>query len=531
MGLQPRSPQTPPQFRTPTHKQTASVHRIAFSRPKMAHPRPVTPLDDAQSPTTARTLFGDGPALPPRRPKSAATASTANAFHMHGNQVQGGWMHGSASVDSSVVELGGLDAAPRSPFPSANGQYSHSYASHVHGNPFVGALAGDSGVAGFALPPIGSPIMHMQAPLPAPAPAAIPAAVPIPVVPQPQALVVNPLPTPAAALVAPMATSAAPQTAPPAPLPAIPPTPENLSAALSDALLKLETMNLALKDGGVLLSRMRELKDLHDRHKTPISQASEPSNSNTVPTIGSLLSQIHSKLLHLSSKLTKWSLERISFTTLSAKRRKLTVLVESLHATLASLLLELSLAQGTANTTVAQSTSQRLHALALATGHPDPPLSLTDAQILHIEGDKLLLGLPSRSYPEAYKRYAAAALPQSHLMLGLMHETGMGVPKDPQLASEHYAKALDGGNADAMVRLGLLRLRSGDQPGAEEMFRRAAEAGNGEGMYRLGRVLEERGDIGGARKCYGKAANRGDARGGNALWVEKDKRVVRLLTD
>lgn len=91
-----------------------------------------------------------------------------------------------------------------------------------------------------------------------------------------------------------------------------------------------------------------------------------------------------------------------------------------------------------------------------------PPLrteiSLKDATMLYLQGDKYLLGygLP-KSYDLAYKRYytaAEAGLPEAANMLGTIFENGLGKKKDMVAAIKWYKVSASNGCSDAMNNLG-----------------------------------------------------------------------------
>jgi TPR repeat protein len=75
----------------------------------------------------------------------------------------------------------------------------------------------------------------------------------------------------------------------------------------------------------------------------------------------------------------------------------------------------------------------------------------------------------------------------------------------------HATKDADGGDNDAMYRMGNLLLGQGDLEGAEAWYRQAAESGNTRAMHNLAIVLAEKGDLTGAEAWYRRAARVGHA--------------------
>jgi Flp pilus assembly protein TadD len=75
----------------------------------------------------------------------------------------------------------------------------------------------------------------------------------------------------------------------------------------------------------------------------------------------------------------------------------------------------------------------------------------------------------------------------------------------------HATRDADGGNHDAMYRMGNLLLGQGDLDGAEAWYRQAAQSGNTRAMHNLAIVLAEKGDLIGAEAWYRRAADVGHA--------------------
>jgi TPR repeat protein len=159
------------------------------------------------------------------------------------------------------------------------------------------------------------------------------------------------------------------------------------------------------------------------------------------------------------------------------------------------------------------------------TSVPCTELDLNNAQKIHLQGDKYLLGQGyDRDYAAAYSRYQIAAscnLPESSLMLGFMHENGLGRERDITVAIGFYRSAAQLGNGDAMVRLGKLYEKGEavreNREAAEEYYRAAAGLGHAEGLYRLGRIREVAGDLKGAMDLFRSSAAKGSGQAMNAM--------------
>jgi len=102
----------------------------------------------------------------------------------------------------------------------------------------------------------------------------------------------------------------------------------------------------------------------------------------------------------------------------------------------------------------------------------------------------------------------------------LAHEAGEGVPRDMKRAREAYLQAALGGHLGAAFRLGSLLDRDGGPnslAAAARWFRRAAEGGNTQAMNRLGRAYQDgRGvphDRAQALAWHRRAAETGDVKG------------------
>lgn len=79
--------------------------------------------------------------------------------------------------------------------------------------------------------------------------------------------------------------------------------------------------------------------------------------------------------------------------------------------------------------------------------------------------------------------------PNDLYVLGGMYYQGITVPVDKEKAAALYRMSADGGNADAMVRLGIIYMTGDgleqDYLEASKLFRRAADRGNTDGEYLL----------------------------------------------
>jgi TPR repeat protein len=86
-----------------------------------------------------------------------------------------------------------------------------------------------------------------------------------------------------------------------------------------------------------------------------------------------------------------------------------------------------------------------------------PEMSLDDAGLIFLQGDKFLFGFGhAQSYELAYKRYHSAAtsgLAEASNMLGLMHENGLGRAKDTNAALYWYRSSDGQHNLDASNNL------------------------------------------------------------------------------
>jgi hypothetical protein len=99
----------------------------------------------------------------------------------------------------------------------------------------------------------------------------------------------------------------------------------------------------------------------------------------------------------------------------------------------------------------------------LVSQQPAPPVTSQDASALYTQANNLLKGLgrsaTSQDYAKArdwYEKAADGGNPDAMFKLGVIYQNGQGVALDYAKAREWYEKAADGGNADAMANLGWL---------------------------------------------------------------------------
>lgn len=78
----------------------------------------------------------------------------------------------------------------------------------------------------------------------------------------------------------------------------------------------------------------------------------------------------------------------------------------------------------------------------------------------------------------------------AHTLVARIHAEGLGVPKDPKLAAQWYARAAELGDLEAAFGLGALYARgegvAQDYARAAQLFEKAASKGHAEGAYNLG---------------------------------------------
>jgi tetratricopeptide (TPR) repeat protein len=134
-------------------------------------------------------------------------------------------------------------------------------------------------------------------------------------------------------------------------------------------------------------------------------------------------------------------------------------------------------------------------------------------------------------YREAAERGDLRAM----VSLGVMHEDGDAVRRDPEAAAALYARAAEGGSPDGMINLALAALQGHGVPRdparGVELMRRAAEEGSGIATYNLG-ALAERGAVGrpeDALDLFLRAAALGQPRGylAAAILLDEGRGVER----
>jgi hypothetical protein len=115
---------------------------------------------------------------------------------------------------------------------------------------------------------------------------------------------------------------------------------------------------------------------------------------------------------------------------------------------------------------------------------------------------------------------AEAGNADAQIMLGIMYENGLGVPRNDSVAVTWYCKAADQGQANAQCNLGYMyyngRGITRDYGAAATWFCKAAEQGHTSSQFNLG-IMYENGlgvaqDYATAASWYRKAADQGHAR-------------------
>lgn len=118
-------------------------------------------------------------------------------------------------------------------------------------------------------------------------------------------------------------------------------------------------------------------------------------------------------------------------------------------------------------------------------------------------------------YREAAERGNLRAM----VSLGLLMETGDGLPKDPKGAVALYERAAEAGSSDAAINLAVDLMQGIGTPKnprrAVDLLRQAADAGSAIATYNLGVLTQEgvAGDRAGALELFVKATELGDPRG------------------
>ena len=213
------------------------------------------------------------------------------------------------------------------------------------------------------------------------------------------------------------------------------------------------------------------------------------------------------------------------------RRKKLIILGEQVYASWVKVMLNLGLLLNQLQSNRQRITERHVDNLVLATGFEDiaDHLDPSEAKRVHMQGEKHLLGYGSEQcFTAAFKRFEIAAklgLAESHAMVGLMCEFGLGHPKDLALAVKHYTVAIKAGNADAMNNLGrMLEVGKGCEVSTKtafELYKKASGLGHMDGMTNFAFMLEF--GIGCttnpklAFETYKMAAEKGYAKAENAL--------------
>lgn len=174
---------------------------------------------------------------------------------------------------------------------------------------------------------------------------------------------------------------------------------------------------------------------------------------------------------------------------------------------------------------------------------------LNDAEIKHLEGLELSLGLRARDTEAAekeimgigrgelaeqkalelfkigrfrsafpgFERAAKIGYPLSQYYLGVLYESGRGIDRDPEEAEKWYLRSASQGYVEAQFRLGSLYYDQGQDPDivsrAEKYFRMAAEQDHSIAQNDLAQMYHEglkvKQDLEIAEKWYTRAADQG----------------------
>jgi TPR repeat protein len=127
-----------------------------------------------------------------------------------------------------------------------------------------------------------------------------------------------------------------------------------------------------------------------------------------------------------------------------------------------------------------------------------------------------------------YQEAAARGDLRAMVSLGLLTESGDGVPKDPLAAIQLYERAADGGSLDGAVNFAVAlyqgQIVPQDIPRAVELLRRASDQGSAIASFNLG-VLAQEGSVGDAAEAldlFRKATRFGEPRAYRAAAVLLD---------
>ncbi|KAJ3122054.1 hypothetical protein HK098_003150 [Nowakowskiella sp. JEL0407] len=244
------------------------------------------------------------------------------------------------------------------------------------------------------------------------------------------------------------------------------------------------------------------------------------------------LSTLHQTLLHISQKLSKYSLSKPSLLSSAVSRRKkIIMLLGDLENSWTALCLELGVCMAKSSEVAVEGVSGRLKKLAIGVGLDNwDEFDLDDASKLCLLGDSHIFGFgTTQSYNLAYQRYTAAAKlnhPKANLMLGTMHEHGFGTVKSPALALDFFKRA-----TCCSVELSPKSFVSGDAENESPKHKEfIAEAYNKIGkIYQYGVGVDA--DACFAEKMYREAANRdsSDAMTNLGLLLESQKNFIEAV--
>lgn len=94
-----------------------------------------------------------------------------------------------------------------------------------------------------------------------------------------------------------------------------------------------------------------------------------------------------------------------------------------------------------------------------------------------------------------YRQAAEQGNADAQILLGNMHASGQGVPRDYAEAAKWYRRAAEQGNADAQYNLGMMYANGQgvprDSSEAAKWCRNAADQGHGDAQYDLGVMYDE----------------------------------------
>jgi len=94
---------------------------------------------------------------------------------------------------------------------------------------------------------------------------------------------------------------------------------------------------------------------------------------------------------------------------------------------------------------------------------------------------------------EAFKHFSSTASrgsPFANVVLGLMHQVGLSVPKDIDLAEEFFRRAVEANDPEAKFYLGRLLVESASVEAGLDYLRQAAQEGESRACVYLGRCTQ-----------------------------------------